>query len=566
MNFDHSRLPNRMAPVRPSGVSRYIRFYRRLCTFLEGRGKTISTFSQSDADAWILQFQNTGFSQRVRAFGFIKRLYFYRTHMTFPIPAEEPWKGRSAYEVIGLPDPSSENRTPRIPQAILEPMLRWALFYVQQGGDQALDFLCIINKNDRRKHLMRQTECNFSWLPLPNTKATWRYKASSWYTLTEPRMIAAACYFVIGLLSGMRDSEVTDLRSGCKRIKRDEAGRPYRWALVSRAFKHEPPGGSEREWVVVPEVHAAVDLLERCQNEVGDPTFPYLFQLYTPRPRTADASIVTDQTIKGNMSAWLNDFAAHVNLLAHTAAERMTDPSEANRVRSLYCIPNTDDGTPWIWSTRQLRRTIAWFIANEPFGVVAGMRQFGHRLQTTFEGYAGTSKSGFRVEVEAECTIARMRDLVDMYEDTKDGRQLGGAYGNQLQQEFARIRREVSDFPGFIIDEARRDRMLRNIAREVYPGLLNDCFFDADTALCLQRASATKMKRPIFAACDWERCPNSCFGRKHLPALRDSLSDAKVMRTRRGLTINQREALDSLIKKFTRAIEKVYSDAGETLD
>ena len=43
----------------------------------------------------------------------------------------------------------------------------------------------------------------------------------------------------------------------------------------------------------------------------------------------------------------------------------------------------------------RLRRTLAWHIARQPFGVIAGARQYHHAKLVMFEGYAGTSASGF---------------------------------------------------------------------------------------------------------------------------------------------------------------------------
>ena len=41
-------------------------------------------------------------------------------------------------------------------------------------------------------------------------------------------------------------------------------------------------------------------------------------------------------------------------------------------------IPRGSDVRPWHFSTRQFRRTVAWHIANRPFGTVAGKIQYKH--------------------------------------------------------------------------------------------------------------------------------------------------------------------------------------------
>src|SRR5580700_1369520 len=64
-------------------------------------------------------------------------------------------------------------------------------------------------------------------------------------------------------------------------------------------------------------------------------------------------------------------------------------------------IPHAD-GRPWWFTPRQFRRTLAWYIANRPFGTVAGKIQYKHASIAMFEGYSGSSPSGFRREIEQE--------------------------------------------------------------------------------------------------------------------------------------------------------------------
>jgi hypothetical protein len=76
-------------------------------------------------------------------------------------------------------------------------------------------------------------------------------------------------------------------------------------------------------------------------------------------------------------------------------------------------VPDVD-GTPWTLTTRQFRRTLAWYIARRPGGAIAGAIQYRHHGIQMFEGYAGTSDSGFRAEVEAEQALTRGEHLLAM--------------------------------------------------------------------------------------------------------------------------------------------------------
>lgn len=83
------------------------------------------------------------------------------------------------------------------------------------------------------------------------------------------------------------------------------------------------------------------------------------------------------------------------------------------------------NGRPWPLSSRQFRRTLAWFIARRPGGSIAGAIQYRHLSVQMFEGYAGTSDSGFRAEVESEQALARGEHLLAMI-DAHEHTQLAG--------------------------------------------------------------------------------------------------------------------------------------------
>ncbi len=70
--------------------------------------------------------------------------------------------------------------------------------------------------------------------------------------------------------------------------------------------------------------------------------------------------------MNANMLTRLNDFAAHVNDL-------VTPPGPE------AFIPGHGEGqAPRDLTTRQFRRSLAWHVAHQPFGIVAGARQYKH--------------------------------------------------------------------------------------------------------------------------------------------------------------------------------------------
>ncbi len=208
-------------------------------------------------------------------------------------------------------------------------------------------------------------------------------------------------------------------------------------------------------------------------------------------------------------------------------------------------MPRTrGDGVPWAFNTRQFRRTLAWHIAHQPFGVVAGAKQYKHAAITMFEGYAGTSPSGFAAEVASEQAIALLDYTEELYRDWNDsGRSSGGA-SQPINAEFERIRCELGDPPGTVASPTRLRTMLEHLTKTLHPGVLNDCFYRHQTAVCATRASTQGRPLPMLNMCC--SCPNARRSRLHLPRLtlaRDQAHDLLQQAQTRALPPLQHAAL-----------------------
>jgi hypothetical protein len=99
-----------------------------------------------------------------------------------------------------------------------------------------------------------------------------------------------------------------------------------------------------------------------------------------------------------------------------------------------------------------------------------------------FDGYAGSSASGFRQEVEQERALGQLDDIVEHYEAHLRSKRLAGPAALRLTQEYDRVGRELGPFPGRIVDKGRIKAMLAHLARTLHVGHLTDCFFDPATA------------------------------------------------------------------------------------
>jgi hypothetical protein len=266
----------------------------------------------------------------------------------------------------------------------------------------------------------------------------------------------------------MRDSELQAMRAGCHSVSKSADGIVERYRIKSVTYKARDRSGEEAEWMTITPVTRAIEIVERL----------------TAPQRKARGTDTVWQTLsmaggehaelRGNVIRLLDDLRDHLDSFSSGGP----------------VIPRVDD-RPWWFTPRQFRRTLV-YIANRPFGTVAGKIQYKHASIAMFEGYAGSIPSGFRREVEQERALGQLDVVVEHYEEAiRRGLPPTGPAAARLRSEFARIRDELGDFPGHIVDAQRLRAMLAHLGRTLHVGLLADCFFDPDTALCLDREGAT---------------------------------------------------------------------------
>ncbi|WP_410580144.1 hypothetical protein [Amycolatopsis sp. lyj-108] len=321
------------------------------------------------------------------------------------------------------------------------------------------------------------------------------------------RMLQTAAAIVVLFLSGMRDSEVKHLRRGCVRAERDEQGRTYRWNVVSLAFKGEDdPYGVEATWVVGAPAVRAIQVLERLQPEGTDLLFTSLGHGPGGSTRRAkgDATLTNSSTNRGlnEFVAWVNDYC-----VTHGRADG---------------IPMVDK-KPWRLSTRQFRRTLAWFIARRPGGAIAGAIAYRHLSVQMFEGYAGTSDSGFRAEVESEEALARGEHLLAMI-DQHEHEDLAGPAADEAARRLEEFGERVRFRGQVITDKRRLDRLLKRDDPAIYPGKYVTCVHKHATALCQQRRDSHDHLRPNLGDCKPLACRNVALTADNIGSLREEMA------------------------------------------
>ncbi|MEU9996104.1 hypothetical protein [Streptomyces sp. NPDC050848] len=535
-----------------------------------------------------------------------------------------PWNGRSAYSVAGVQRVKGENATPRIPEDILAPLLRGAVFYVEaasgdiltaqreiaqleaarqgrnlgygQARERVLAFIAerraagrgipavprevahtvpsavAVNgvlqapnhtlvsllagcgKAEHLRALLIEAGEDIGYeeggldTPLsewPGSGKPWRSRLSPFTLANELSFLRTACWIVIAYLSGMRDTEVRELGRDCALTGRGADGRT-RYKIRGRVYKGKGRklSGEEAEWVVLEVVHQAIAVLRKINDDPG-----HLFGY--------DGGGRNGFVLLSNMPRRIRAFRDHLNELFSTPEDLyvplVTAPDEVG--------PDTDDeaeatALPWAFDTRQFRRTLAWHIAHQPFGVVAGARQYKHAAITMFEGYAGTSASGFADEVAAEEAVAKLDYVEDLYHDWNEGGRSAGGAAHRIEAEFDRIRNELADLPGAVASPSRLRTMLNHLTKTLHPGVLNDCIYQAETAVCRKRAKPLGRPVPMLDMCT--RCPNSRRSAVHMPRLEQARDMAQAeLGQAAGLPQLQQLAITEHLATLTRLIAEI---------
>lgn len=306
---------------------------------------------------------------------------------------------------------------------------------------------------------------------------------------TMALLLQTACYIVVAFLSGMRDNEIKHLRVGACEIVRDSQGSPMRWIAHSLAFKGENVAeGVNATWVIGEPASRAITVLERLAAASGSQT-PWLFAPLRTGPGRGSGARNSNEVL--TVSATILALNRFRNWITRYCDDR-------NRSDG---VPD-HNGRPWRLTTRQFRRTLAWYIARRPGGAIAGAIAYRHHSIQMFEGYAGTSDSGFRAEVEAEAALARGEYLLELVE-RNDHLHLGGPGAGEARARLAEFKAN-GVFAGTVQTDPRRFlRLLKSRGPEVYPGQYVTCTFDASKAQCHKTTSG-----PDLQSCQPTSCQN----------------------------------------------------------
>jgi hypothetical protein len=317
----------------------------------------------------------------------------------------------------------------------------------------------------------------------------WRETIDFHEVLDLQRHLSTACFIVIAYLTGMRPGEVLGLRVGCCPDPEPKNGLLPQHMIYGHVYKtardqdgnHLSTGAlREAPWVAIAPVVHAVRVLEQivpADTLLFDHRAHYLGQ---GNIQNGDGSLRMS-----TMRDRIEDFVAWAN----KEALELGRPHE-----TISPDPHGSIGT------QRFPRTLAWYIARRPGGLVALAIQYGHLRTAVSAGHAGRSRDGIHKLLDIETARATIDTVADLQEDLDDGLGISGPAARRAINAAA----TAPQFQGTVITARTARKILSHADLAVYdnPNTLLMCIYNRDRALCHRDAGNSS---PSL-----ERCVGSC--------------------------------------------------------
>lgn len=317
-------------------------------------------------------------------------------------------------------------------------------------------------------------------------------------------IVRTAAIIVLAAVSGMRASELMELRIGCRRPVEEPVLGLRRFRIASKVVKGQPLGGTDDEWIVVEPVYQAAELAEQLHDTPHDGALLFGRFAFTVR------------------YTWFKNW---VN-------------SPAGQRLGLTAIP---DGPV---NLRMLRRTLALELAYRPGGVLASKIHLKHVVIATTEGYAsrpGGAQAELLSEVNKHETDRNLDLVLAEFRNYQQGIRPAGPGARSLTELFASIDTEITTASATAPKIQHNDRDILNLltkrAKVLHLGPANYCWFtDPSRALCLKIAGTPTADRPLVGMCDSARCPQATHHPTHRPVWAEHAERTKTFIGQLGKT------------------------------
>jgi integrase len=344
-------------------------------------------------------------------------------------------------------------------------------------------------------------------------------------------VVRTAAATVIAAVSGMRASELMELRTGCQAAEEPVPGM-VRYRLAGKLVKGQPLGGTRDEWVVIEPAHQAAELAGQLHDDPADGTLLFGRIAFAVRYKW--------------FRNWVN--------------------SPSGQRLGLAPIPD------FPVTLRALRRTLAMELAYRPGGVLAAKVHLKHVAVATTEGYAsrpGGAQAELLAEVNQHESERNLALLWEEFRNYQQGIMPAGPGARELTQFFARIDATLDPAQAPAAKVQRSDReilsLLTKRASVLHLGTANYCWFtDPSRALCLRLAGTPAAGKPLIGMCDSARCPQATHHPCHRPVWAGHAENTKTFLGQLGPTRKtERKRLQAEYDRAVRVLARIDEAAGE---
>lgn len=491
----------------------------------------------------------------------IKALDLYRRHLAEPLTFS-PYDGKLSARMMGAGKSSEENETEPLPDEVIAPLISCARRYLEHYAptiiamQEEMHAFWLTGRREFPGWSFERPMC-------PETGIAWMpdgKRGAHHFFREELGHLVAACLVIILYLSGMRPGEVSNLGHDClKRPVDPSTGLRDRWQISGIPLKKRRKGQGgkppEVQWIVPEIVATAVQMLQRINGLYRGAHGSEMLVLSKDGMRQGKVSgRELRRASKPGYPMSVTAIGSLVNLFYARSREQVAAIARADT--SVSAAPD------YRIKPSQFRRTLARFIARQPFGIIAGRLHYHHVSTAIFEGYAGSLSDTFALDVEDERIMAGIDILEEMRSDAHAGWRAGPGARRVLDQ-WEEVR-EIG-LPAGVVDTSGSGSVLegsiRKLVQSVHVGSLSYCVFNVSSALCLaDAAKARGESAPAISMCSPDKCANAVIAPCHLPkwqALKDE-ADRLAGTARSG---PQRKSLKDAARRYAAVIEKVQGGA-----
>lgn len=488
----------------------------------------------------------------------LRRLWLYRDCVPAPLrmPDPSPWAGQRTRDLIGKEPRQAENRTPRIHDQSLVPLLGWALRFVEDFSEDIVTSFheyCVLTQRDRR-HLQTGT-------------STYVGTATRQERLTH-------------VLKTLRENGM-----GLPGRTRPDGSREIRWHYLGRLSDTAGTTHQELDQELIRGFELPIDdtayLITQCTGTLdGQPwsaehipydnahklaellmTACFIVIAYLSGMRPGEALSLDRDCLERDASTglwtvngirWKN--ARNPDGSKDPEGQRRTIPWVVHPVAARAIQTVTRLHTKELLFPQSLRPQALRGLktpTNSRPGTARTASQYGHIATHITQGYAGNYASGFIDDLAIERWLERIENVEEMEQYLDSGGRLSGPAAQQLRD---RTRQASARFVGQVIPTSRQEaKLLQDPSLQVFPGKGMHCVFNRTTALCVNENDAT----PSLNQCS-RNCSNIARTDEDIRALQSelhSLPTDTLAPEIRNHRINQIKAI------LTRAIRSHEEDS-----